>query len=84
MAMGSGTPHAAGCWKLEGTFLFLRVCPGASSVALLEARAGARPSKAGPASSSDLVLLVQAVLGKIIPVPKHLQAAQSEIPGEQR
>lgn len=37
-----------------------------------------RLSKAGSASSSDLVLLVLAVLGKIIPVPKHLQAGEAE------
>lgn len=72
--------YAAGCWKLERIFLFLSAPPGTSSATLSETRAGARLSKAGPASSSDLVLLV---LGKIIPVPKH-QAGESEVVGEQR
>lgn len=63
----------SGCWKLEGIFLFLRVPPGTSSAILSETRAGARLSKAGPGSSSDLVLLV---LGKIIPVPKQQAVSQ--------
>ena len=58
--------------------LFLRVCPEASIATPV------RDKRWGD-SKSDLVLLTLTVLGKIISVPKHLQAGESkEIPGEKR
>lgn len=52
---------------------------------LVETRDGAHQTRAGLDSRSDLVLLTLTVLGKIIPVPKHLEATESkEIPREKR